>query len=65
VGTVTADSVRLRSGPGPEYGTVGLISTGQAVTVTNRSADGVWWQAAYGGQTVWLSIDFVTVPGCP
>ncbi|MCB0211021.1 MAG: SH3 domain-containing protein [Anaerolineae bacterium] len=59
-GVVTTNSLNVRSGPGIEYGTVGLIQRGQDVTITGRS--GGWWRIAYphsGGSSGWVSAFFI------
>ena len=59
-GVVTANSLNIRSGPGIEYGTVGLLQSGQDVTITGQS--GGWWRIAYRhsqGNSGWVSAFFI------
>ncbi len=60
--TATSD-VNIRSGPGLDYDTIGLLQQGQTAEVTGVSPDSGWWvvkvEAAPGGQG-WVSTQFVT-----
>ncbi len=50
------DGVYLRAGPGTEYAILGSEPTGYIAPVTGQSADGQWYQIAYGTRNrVWVS----------
>ena len=56
-GTITADGLNIRSGPGKDYGVIGSYSEGDSVTILA--------QFTYGGtkwgctKTGWISMDYV------
>ena len=57
-GYVTADGLRIRSGPGVDYATVGSLEYGDDVTITEQEEDesGVVWGKIKSG---WISMDYV------
>lgn len=57
-GYITADGLRIRSGPGVDYATVGSLEYGDEVTITAQEEDdnGVIWGKIKGG---WISMDYV------
>ncbi len=57
-GTITADGLRIRSGPGTEYDTVGSLEEGDEVTILNRKKDenGNTWGRIREG---WISMKYV------
>lgn len=55
---VTATSLRIRSGAGTSYTTLGYIPNGAVVTVTTIS--GNWAKLTYNGITGWSSLDYLT-----
>lgn len=58
-GTVTADSLNVRSGPGSSYDVVGKLSKGASVVILG-SANG-WYEISSGSLTGYVSADYVTV----
>ncbi len=50
----TGVSVNLRSGPGMDFGIVGALVYGTALTVSGQSQNG-WYQVVDNGQYVWVS----------
>lgn len=61
-GTVTGTSVRLRSEPSTSAGVLGSFNTGASMEITGVS--GNWYQVRSGGQTGYVSSDYMTVaPG--
>lgn len=57
-GSITADGLRIRSGPGTDYETVGSVSNGDRVTITDQVEDGngvTWGKISQG----WISMDYV------
>lgn len=61
-GTVQGNSVRLRSEPSTESGVLGAFDTGATMEITGVS--GNWYQVRSGGQTGYVSADYMTVaPG--
>ena len=68
IGIVTTeyDQVNVRSGPGVEYPTVGVLVAGQHVPVFGRSAGGNWVLVAYPGipgGTAWIYSYLIEVKG--
>ena len=49
-----AGEVEMRSGPGFEYGVVGLVYHGQDVTMIGRSSDSAWIKIVAGTQQGWV-----------
>jgi predicted component of type VI protein secretion system len=58
----TGVSVNLRSGPGMNYGIVGTLVYGTALTVSGQSQNG-WYQVVENGQYVWVSASVTTLAG--
>lgn len=58
-GKVSNDYLNVRSGPGLSYSKVGLLSRGDAVTITEQQvADGYTWGKISNG---WIALDYVTL----
>jgi hypothetical protein len=50
--------LRVRSGPGVDYGQVGSLSAGATVEIVGRNVDASWWQIVYAsapGGKGWIS----------
>lgn len=58
-GTVTGSSVRLRSGPGTSYSTLGYYSTGTQVDITGKT--GNWYAVTISGKKGYMSADYVKI----
>ena len=59
--TVTARSLRLRSGPGTTFAVLGGLVNGQSVTAGTRNADSTWVSVrTTQGLAGWVSADFVS-----
>lgn len=58
----TGVSVNLRSGPGMDFGIVGTLVYGTALTVSGQSQNG-WYQVVENGQYVWVSASVTTLAG--
>jgi len=43
----TSQNLRVRSGPGTEYRTLGSLAANSTVTVIGKNAEGTWWQIQY------------------
>ena len=57
-GTITANELNIRSGPGKGYGSVGSYKAGNTVTILEQfTYDGVTWGCTNQG---WISMDYVT-----
>jgi uncharacterized protein YraI len=56
---VPFDGVNLRAGPGTDQRILTVIPYNARLTVTMRSPDGRWGQAAYNGQTGWVDTQFL------
>ncbi|AEQ50323.1 DUF1236 domain-containing protein [Pelagibacterium halotolerans] len=58
--TATTD-LNIRSGPGPQFETVGVIASGDSATVTGCVADSMWCEIDYGGTMGYAYSDYLTV----
>lgn len=63
VSAQTHVNLRIRSGPGTSYPSVGTIPRGVTVPVTGRNAAGSWLQVQYNGQLGWVAAWYATVNG--
>ena len=61
MGTVTTAALTIRTGPGAEYESVGLLSKGDRVAITGQESDGtrMWGKIAEG----WICMDYVLLDG--
>lgn len=57
--TATAD-LNIRSGPGPQYPSVGFIANGDSATVEGCLEASKWCQVTYDGTTGWSYSDYLT-----
>lgn len=58
-GTVIADALRIRSGAGSSYATVGSLKKGDTVSIlSQQTVDGTTWGQISSG---WISLDYVTL----
>lgn len=58
-GTITANGLRIRSGPGTDYNVVGSLNYGDRVNVTSQqTVDGVTWGNISQG---WISMQYVSM----
>lgn len=60
IGTVSTDTLRLRSEASTEAGVRTLLSVGNQVTVLDESIEG-WYQVQYRSYTGYVSADYVSV----
>ena len=58
VGTITANGVRMRSGPGTSYATIGYYNRGTQMNITGKS--GNWYAVSYNGLKGYVSADYMT-----
>lgn len=61
--TITDAAVRVRSGPGTNYPELDTANRGQQFEISGRDATGGWWQIRFGGQTGWVSAQYVQAAG--
>ena len=64
IGTVNASSLRVRSGAGTTYSTLGYLYDGSQVTILGEATapDGkIWYKISYGGTTGFISSSYVEV----
>ena len=59
VGTITGNSVRMRSGPGTSYSVIGYYNKGIQVNVTGQT--GSWYAVTYKGLKGYISADYVKI----
>lgn len=57
--TATAD-LNIRSGPGPQYASVGFIAVGDSADVDGCLQGSKWCRVAYNGVTGWAYSDYLT-----
>ncbi|MBW4437132.1 MAG: SH3 domain-containing protein [Pleurocapsa minor GSE-CHR-MK-17-07R] len=53
-------NLRLRAAPSADSETLLVIPFGTAIEITGMSADGLWWQTAFDGQSGWVDAEFVS-----
>lgn len=58
-GTVTADSLLIRSGPGTQYQMIGSLYKGNKVTVNSKV--GNWYSITYGSINGYSSADYISL----
>jgi len=56
---VVSEFLNVRAGPGTAYPKIGELARFARVPALAKSADGRWWQIAYGDSTGWVSADYV------
>lgn len=65
-GTVNADYVNVRTGPGTEHNRVTSLNSGTAVVIIGEEKDGggaTWYKVTYAGGEGYMHSDYVTVGG--
>jgi len=55
---VTTSALRIRNGPGTNYGTIATIPLAGSITVISRANDG-WFGVSYGGTKGYSSADYI------
>ena len=63
-GTVTADVLNVRSGPGTGYGVVGSLKKGTSVSITDESHDG-WYGILAGSVEGYVSTQYIDLAPAP
>ena len=61
VEAVAATDLNIRSGPGPVYDVVGVITGGDAVPVSRCMDAASWCEVSYNGVTGWSSSDYLAI----
>ena len=61
----TGQNVRLRYGPGAEYGIYTTLKKGVVMGYLGVSANGDWYRVNYQGQTLFISRDYASLCNCP
>jgi hypothetical protein len=62
-GTVTAEALNVRAGPGPDYQVVGTVHQDDTLTLMGRNQDQSWLYMTRGDLTGWISAKYVAVSG--
>lgn len=57
--TATTD-LNIRSGPGPQYASIGFIATGKSADVQGCLQGSKWCQVSYNGTSGWAYSDYLT-----
>lgn len=60
VATVDTETLRVRKGPGTDYGVMGMLPAGELVDVLDRDL-GDWVMIDYDGEDGYVSADYVTM----
>lgn len=60
-GTVTADVLNVRLGPGKNYGILGSLREGKQVTVIGKSDN--WLNIMFGTQSAWVHKSYINLSG--
>lgn len=58
-GSVTAESLNVRSGPGTTYPVIGGLSLGDEVEVVGKNDTGSWLQITYEGGRGWVFATYI------
>lgn len=58
-GTVTASSLRVRTAPSLDGGTIGSLGNGSKVKVEKKEGD--WYQISYRGNTAYVHSDYISL----
>ena len=58
-GIITGTSVRMRSGPGTSYATIGYFSTGTKMSITGKTDN--WYAVTYNNQKGYVSCDYLKI----
>lgn len=58
--TASNSNVNLRSGPGTNYGVVGVLAQGESLEIVGRNADSSWWQVQAEGGLQWIAASVTT-----
>ena len=53
-------NINLRSGPGTDYETVGILGSGGSLKIVGRNADSSWWQVSASEGLAWVAASVVT-----
>ena len=61
----TGTNVRLRYGPGQEYGIYCALKKGVVMTYIGTSYDGDWYHVRYQGKDLYVSRDYASLCNCP
>lgn len=61
-GTVTTETLNVRSGPGKEYDSIELVKSGEIVVITGQTDNG-WYQIELDGRTGYVSDKYVELKG--
>ncbi len=59
--TATPFNVKIRLGPGTQFGQVGRMPVGQTASVVGRNATNTWWQVNYNGIVGWMSAVYAPI----
>ena len=61
-GTITTETLNVRSGPGKEYDAIELVKAGEVVAITGQAENG-WYQIELDGKTGYVSDKYVELKG--
>jgi N-acetylmuramoyl-L-alanine amidase len=59
--TVITGSLHVRSGPGPQYASVGTLNYGTVIGVVGRNADGSWVKISVFGMKGWVDPSYLAI----
>jgi hypothetical protein len=58
---VYSNGISLRSGPGVDYGEIGVLTPGSRLEIVARNGDSSWWLVSTPNGLAWVSAEVVTV----
>jgi hypothetical protein len=61
-------ALNVRSGPGADFASLGVLAAASQVTIIGQSDDGTWWQIDYENSEAgrgWVAAEFVTLAATP
>lgn len=61
--TAAPYNVRIRLGPGTQFGDIARLRAGQSAVLIGRNASNTWWQINFNGIIGWVSASFTPVQG--
>ncbi|MBN1201391.1 MAG: SH3 domain-containing protein [Anaerolineae bacterium] len=63
IGIINTGALNLRSGPGPQYTSLGALAGGEQGRIIGRNADWTWWLIQFPAGTGWVSGWYIIVRG--
>ena len=58
---VVISGINVRSGPGTEHDSIGVLTQKDVVVVTGKDSSGAWMQINFAGDTGWVASEFLQI----